>query len=188
MQDQKKERRSFYRKLQGSFPEEQFGLWNERLSEPLKEYLHCLPSGVVAVYQARSREADLSAIFPLNREFCFPRVLSKNGEMEFRLANPMDPKQFEIGSFGILEPKKTLPLVDKREIVACFVPLLAFDAAGRRLGQGMGFYDRFLQGFSGKRIGVAFEWQFSPTALPSEETDQVLDLAITEHGIRKFSF
>ncbi len=108
--------------------------------------------------------------------------------MEFRVANAQDPDQFEEGSFGILEPKKSLPLAKKKEIVACFVPLLAFDSKGMRLGQGKGFYDRFLRDFSGKRIGLAFEWQFSPLDLPKEKTDQSLDLVITEHGIRKISF
>lgn len=184
MQDSKKERRTFYRQLQLSFPDEHFQRWNAQLASALEQVLQNLPAGPVAAYRAKPREADLSSIFPSKRRFCFPRVLDKKGLMEFREADPLDKSHFEMGSFGILEPKKSLPLCAKNKIVACFVPLLAFDAKGRRLGQGRGFYDRFLEGFPGKRIGVAFEWQFSPQNLPAEETDQVLDLVVTEHGVR----
>lgn len=183
----KKEKRAFYRQLQTSFPEEHFRLWNAQLAEPLQQMLQNLPAGEVAVYRARAREADLSSLFSSPRTFCFPRVLNKNGQMEFRVADPLNPQHFDIGSYGILEPKQNLPVADKKRIVACFVPLLAFDGKGRRLGQGKGFYDRFLQGFPGIRVGVAFEWQFSPHDLPAEETDQVLDFVITEHGVRKIS-
>jgi 5-formyltetrahydrofolate cyclo-ligase len=182
----KKEKRAFYRQLQTGFPEEHFRVWNAQLAAPLQQLLQNLPAGDIAVYRARPREADLSSLFTFPRQFCFPRVLSKNGEMEFRYADPLNPMHFAVGSFGILEPQKGLPLADKNKIVACFVPLLAFDGQGRRLGQGKGFYDRFLQGFPGERVGVAFEWQFSPHDLPAEETDQVLDYVITEHGVRKF--
>lgn len=185
MQESKKERRSFYRQLQLSFPEEHFQRWNSQLASALEQVLKNLPSGLVAAYRAKPREADVSSIFFAKRRFCFPRVLDKKGHMEFREADPQDQSHFDLGSFGILEPKKSLPLCEKSKIVACFVPLLAFDAKGRRLGQGRGFYDRFLEGFPGKRIGVAFEWQFSPQDLPAEETDQVLDIVVTEHGVRK---
>lgn len=108
--------------------------------------------------------------------------------MEFReVVNPSNLKQFEPGAYGILEPSTQNPLCPKTEIQVCLVPLLAFDGEGRRLGQGKGYYDRFLQGFTGLKIGVGFEWQFSPAPLPVDENDQMLDLVVTEHQIREFS-
>jgi len=184
----KKERRQYYRQLQSSFTEEQYKTWNKGLEKPLLAVAHAIPKGsLVAVYQARSKEADLSSLFSFPFKFCFPKVLSKNGLMEFRVVENLEPKQFVRGAFGILEPTEKHAKVEKQEIQACFVPLLSFDETGRRLGQGMGFYDRFLEGFSGLKIGVGFEWQFSPTALPVEEYDQRLDLVVTEHGTREFA-
>jgi len=184
----KKERRHYYRQLQNSFSAEQYQAWNVSLRGPLAEITKKLPkNSTVAVYQAKPKEADLSSLFTLPFQFCFPKVLSKNGLMEFRLVEKPIAAQFEPGAFGILEPTAKHPKVEKAEIQVCFVPLLAFDGHGRRLGQGMGFYDRFLEGVSGLKIGVGFEWQFSPQPLPVEAYDQPLDGVITEHGLRRFS-
>lgn len=69
------------------------------------------------------------------------------------------------------------------------VPLVAFDDRGNRLGRGAGFYDRYLAtnrtsaGTRPTAIGVAFEGQ-RLAAIPAEPYDQVLDLVVTELGIR----
>jgi len=184
----KKERRQYYRQLQTSFTAEQYQAWNLSLRGPLAEITKKLSkNSTVAVYQAKPKEADLSSLFTQPFRFCFPKVLSKNGLMEFRVVEKPAAAQFEPGAFGILEPTAKHPKVEKAEVQVCFVPLLAFDGNGRRLGQGMGFYDRFLEGFSGLKIGVGFEWQFSPQALPVEKYDQHLDGVVTEHGIRTFT-
>ncbi len=66
------------------------------------------------------------------------------------------------------------------------VPLVAFDRRGGRLGYGGGFYDRTLERLRARRatlaIGFAFAGQEQAT-LPLEETDQPLDLIVTEAGI-----
>lgn len=184
----KQERRQYYRGLRGSFSAEQYKIWNEGLAAPLREVLSVPKSALVAAYQAKMKEAHLDPVFSLSYRFCFPRVTStQKAEMEFReVANPLNLKQFESGAYGILEPSAQSPLCPKESIHVCLVPLLAFDSSGRRLGQGKGFYDRFLQGFKGLKIGVGFEWQFSPQDLPADENDQPLDLVVTEHLIRRF--
>lgn len=185
----KQERRQYYRGLQGSFTAEQYKIWNEGLADPLREVLSGVAKGaLVAAYQAKTKEAHLDPVFSLSFRFCFPRVTStQNAEMEFReVTHPLNLKQFEVGAYGILEPSKQNVVCQKESIQACLVPLLAFDSSGRRLGQGKGFYDRFLQGFKGLKIGVGFEWQFSPQDLPADENDQSLDLVVTEHQIRRF--
>ena len=58
------------------------------------------------------------------------------------------------------------------------VPGVAFNLGGHRLGRGKGFYDRLLQNFSGKKIGVAFDEQIVD-ALPVEENDVRMDLILT---------
>jgi 5-formyltetrahydrofolate cyclo-ligase len=183
----KKERRVYYRQIQASFSDEQYKSWNKALAAHLVEVARDIPKGaLVAVYQAKPKEADLSGLFHRPLRFCFPRVLSRSGLMEFRLVEKVEPHAFELGAYGILEPKTNHTVVEKAEVHTCFIPLLAFDGTGRRLGQGRGFYDRFLEGFPGKKIGVGFEWQFSPTDLPVEHYDQHLDKMVTEYGVRAF--
>ena len=63
------------------------------------------------------------------------------------------------------------------------IPLLAFDAAGRRLGYGGGFYDRTLAGLADRfRMGCAFAAQ-QVDVVPVGPYDIGLDAVATEQGI-----
>jgi 5-formyltetrahydrofolate cyclo-ligase len=65
------------------------------------------------------------------------------------------------------------------------VPLLGFDAACNRIGQGQGHYDRTLQALRAQgpvvAIGLAFEAQ-RVEAVPVEPHDQPLDFIVTPDG------
>lgn len=86
------------------------------------------------------------------------------------------------GAFGAAIPEN--PEYFEPEIL--IVPLLSFSRAGGRLGYGGGFYDRTLEMLRSKRatlaIGFAFAGQEDPD-VPLEETDQPLDLIVTERGV-----
>jgi 5-formyltetrahydrofolate cyclo-ligase len=64
------------------------------------------------------------------------------------------------------------------------VPGLAFTVRGDRLGQGGGWYDRFLIGTRSEctTIGVGFDLQLVER-LPVEPHDVPLDAVVTESGI-----
>ncbi len=65
-------------------------------------------------------------------------------------------------------------------------PLLAFDGAGGRLGQGGGYYDRTFAALpEAIRIGLAFAGQ-EIAAVPMASHDQRLDGVLTESGYRAF--
>ncbi|HEX5340716.1 MAG TPA: 5-formyltetrahydrofolate cyclo-ligase [Gammaproteobacteria bacterium] len=71
-----------------------------------------------------------------------------------------------------------------------FVPLVAFDVHGHRLGMGGGFYDRsFAFLISGARkpvlIGLAYEFQQLP-ALNAESWDVPLVGVVTERAVYRF--
>ncbi len=97
-------------------------------------------------------------------------------------------EQLESGSFGIFEPKPTLPRVDlndslKDKKLFMIVPALAFTKDGQRLGKGMGFYDRYLPRLkaTGAQLftaGLGYKEQLIKE-LPAEPTDFVLDAVIT---------
>ena len=64
-----------------------------------------------------------------------------------------------------------------------FIPLLAFDREGGRLGYGGGFYDRTLAAQpDGLRVGCAFAAQ-QVDAVPMGPYDIRLAAVATEHGI-----
>jgi len=82
------------------------------------------------------------------------------------------------GSFGILEPD--LSVIDaissrvpkKKDVI--FVPSVAVDEQGNRLGRGMGFYDRFLKDVSAWKISVVPQFA-CVEKVPSEEHDKKMD-------------
>lgn len=79
------------------------------------------------------------------------------------------------------------PEIDKNEIDAVVVPLLAFDNKGYRVGYGKGYYDRFLASINPEilKIGLSF---FPPIDRISDidPWDIPLDICITPNKIIKF--
>ncbi|MFC4211742.1 5-formyltetrahydrofolate cyclo-ligase [Pedobacter lithocola] len=73
-------------------------------------------------------------------------------------------------SYNIFEPQVENQYQGKIDVV--FVPLLAFDKQGYRVGYGKGFYDRFLENLNAQKIGLSL----SPVI---EKIDDV-----NEHDIR----
>jgi 5-formyltetrahydrofolate cyclo-ligase len=185
----KKELRARFRQLLRSPSEAQLGSWNLALGARLLALSRDFPpQAFVATYCARQAEASPAALLQAPFRFCFPRVTDdKSGLMEFRaVERGQEEAQLKPGYQGLLEPVESCAAVAKERISVCLVPLLAFDGLGGRLGHGKGFYDRFLQGFAGLKVGVAFECQLSLEPLPVESHDQRLDLVVTELRARDF--
>ncbi len=89
------------------------------------------------------------------------------------------------GPFKVLEPPAGLPPVMPDLVLA---PLLAFDAAGRRLGYGAGFYDMTFAAIAAAggrpvRCGYCFAGQ-EVAEVPADATDVPLELVVTEDGCR----
>ena len=84
------------------------------------------------------------------------------------------------GYRGIREPVRRDLVAPEAD--AIFVPGIAFDVAGRRLGYGGGFYDRFLASAQGVRIGLAFELQVVDE-VPAASHDEAVDVVVTEERV-----
>jgi 5-formyltetrahydrofolate cyclo-ligase len=76
------------------------------------------------------------------------------------------------------------PAPDPAVVDVVVVPGLAFTSAGDRLGQGGGWYDRFLSAVRGDcvTIGVGFAPQLVEE-LPVEVHDVRLDVVVTDAGV-----
>ena len=76
---------------------------------------------------------------------------------------------------------------DESLVQLIFMPLLAYDLKGNRLGYGKGFYDRFLSKFPKKVVKAGLSL-FSPEEeIPTEPHDIPLDICINPEGVRRFS-
>ncbi len=143
----------------------------------------------VAAYCATGCELSLKPLLDLmlaRGVFVYlPKVVRRqSGEMQFLRYHGQ--AHLEPAHFGILAPiSKSEDAIAAAELDLILLPLLAFDARGYRLGQGGGYYDRYLQAL-GKtkplRVGFAFHFQ-AVEQLPTESFDEKLHAAITECGV-----
>jgi len=93
-----------------------------------------------------------------------------------RVVDPV--RELATGPFQVREPVAACPVVPLNRLDLALVPGLGFDARGHRLGRGKGHYDRLLAGFTGMKIGVAFDFQIVPE-VPREPHDIALDAVVT---------
>jgi 5-formyltetrahydrofolate cyclo-ligase len=87
----------------------------------------------------------------------------------------------EEGAYGILEPKDIMLKVDESLIDVSYLPGLAFDRKGGRVGYGGGFYDRFLRKTrkDSKKIALGYSFQVLEK-VPMDDNDEVIDGIITD--------
>ncbi len=90
-----------------------------------------------------------------------------------------DTTKLSINPWGIPEPTEGISIPENK-IEVVFVPLLAFDLQGHRIGYGKGFYDRFLSLCPPETLKVGLS--LFPAETEIEEvlpTDIRLDLCVT---------
>ena len=85
-----------------------------------------------------------------------------------------EPEKLEKNSFGLLEPQGEAIVFEPSQIDLIHVPGLAFNPSGYRVGYGGGYYDRYLEQFSGHSISTIFpcqiqDFQPDPHDIPVEE-------------------
>lgn len=98
-----------------------------------------------------------------------------------------DSTQIKKNNYGIPEPEDGIEVPEKKLDVV-FVPLLAFDKQGNRVGYGKGYYDRFLKNCKPDtlKIGLSFfEAEESPIQ-GITDFDLALDYCITPSSISSF--
>ena len=98
-----------------------------------------------------------------------------------------DETEFGLNEFGIKEPNDGNHFViENLDII--FIPLLAFDIEGHRVGYGKGYYDRFLKltNNSTLKIGLSF---FDPInkIQDIDDNDVKLDYCVTPKQVHKFN-
>ena len=117
------------------------------------------PGVIVASYMPVGREADPSAIaWAASERGCclvLPHVLSREAPLRFLAWTPKEP--LVAGPLGLSQPAEDALELDPAIVLT---PLLAFDGALNRLGQGAGHYDRaFARLPNAWRIGIAWSVQ-----------------------------
>lgn len=120
----------------------------------------------------------IQALLDQGKRVCLPRCLPEH-QMEARAITGLEDLQPD--KYGIPAPGEDCPLVPRGEIDLVLVPGLCFDSRGNRLGQGGGYYDRYLEDYDGMSIGLCRE-DFFQVNLPREPLDVWVRYVLTEEG------
>ena len=108
-----------------------------------------------------------------------PRMLPER-QMEVRRYAPAIP--MVKAAFGIEEPGTECELIPKEEIDFVLTPAVAYDEHGYRMGFGGGYYDRWLPGCTGVRVGLCRDCVLQKN-VPVEPHDAQVSAVVTERGV-----
>ena len=138
----------------------------------------------VMAYMACRGELDLSPVLldalAQGKTLLLPRCEAP-GIMTARRVT--DLSQLAAGAYGLMEPAQCCAVFPPEEINLIFVPGTAFDALGGRLGQGGGYYDRFLARTKALRAGVCHDFALI-ARVPAQAHDMRMDCIFTPGGMR----
>lgn len=115
-------------------------------------------------------------------------VISKSNFEDLSMTHYLltDNTKIKVNDYGIPEPQDGLEVpTDKIEVI--FIPLLAYDKKGNRVGYGKGFYDKFLKTCKPESIKIGLSY-FDPEEVIDDilDTDITLDYCVTSFGVIQF--
>ena len=161
-------------------------VWNCLIRQRVLGFVHYRSARTVAFYSSIGNEVATAAIaedaFKTGKAVFYPRIVRGN---RLELVGVESREELQPGRHGILEPRRGRAMTtEELESALIFVPGVAFDLAGRRLGRGMGAYDRLLEraGAKTRFVGLAYEFQIV-AEVPTDERDRNVDFIVTERRI-----
>ncbi|GGZ55033.1 5-formyltetrahydrofolate cyclo-ligase [Mesonia mobilis] len=98
-----------------------------------------------------------------------------------------DATPLKLNKWGIPEPVNGIE-IPATQLDVVFIPLLAFDEKGNRIGYGKGFYDRFLNECKEDviKVGLSF-FEATTTIEDTNANDIPLDFCVTPEKIYRFN-
>lgn len=142
----------------------------------------------VSIFQTYNNEIDtnnlITLLFSKKISISLPCIDEDSNQMIFRELK--EGEELVKGKYGILEPS------DKNKVIipsVLFIPLLAFDDNGNRLGYGGGYYDKYIEELENNenvsiKIGVGYSFQ-KINEVPNNSMDKKLNWILTEKYLYK---
>ncbi len=144
--------------------------------------LELVPDGAtIGLYRAMPEEAPAAAYTAFFHErghtIALPRIDGLDQPMTFHLhTDPYGESDLEDGVMGLRQPAADAPSLAPDVL---FMPLVGFTERGERLGQGGGFYDRWLAAHP-DTIAIGMAWDVQQVdELPVEAHDMPLSAIVT---------
>ncbi len=177
--------REKYKALRAQLTEEELenlslSIANQALTLPIWEhtYYH------IFLPIAKQREVNTEYLLHILQGKDKEVVLSKSNFQTHEMTSLLltDTTRIILGPFGIPEPEDGLE-VPSSKIDVVFVPLLAFDLQGHRVGYGKGFYDRFLQTCKANVVKVGLSFFEAEALVEASPFDVALDYCVTPNKV-----
>jgi 5-formyltetrahydrofolate cyclo-ligase len=169
--------------------------------ENVKKFKLHVTSTIVALFASKKASFEIPTDELINdclksgKDVYLPRCITKSRELEYIQITDLT-QDIEIGVYSIREPKKELELKPQdlvfRNFDVVYVPGVAFDVFGNRLGFGSGYYDNFLKTLRKFQpdipvIALAFDFQVFNFEIPHNAKDEIVDYIITSSAIFKMN-
>ncbi len=174
----KEQIRAVFIKKRNNICEEEWNEMSSALVSKVSDHPLFQKAETVYGYVSYKREADtwplLALALEAGKKVAVPKVEGK--EMEFYYIRSLD--ELKPGFRGIFEPEKAHMADDDAALI--LMPLVAFDKNRNRIGQGGGYYDRYLKRHpDNPTMGIAFSIQ-ETDMIPAKNYDKKPDVIVTE--------
>lgn len=140
-------------------------------------------AGTIFCFVGTPHEIDTRPILKnalaAGKRLCVP-LCTGPGIMELRQISTLS--QLSPGAYGIPEPPEDAPTVSVDETDFAILPCLTCNHLGHRLGQGQGYYDRFLAHYRSGAVLLCRE-KLIREEIPLEPHDYPIPWVLTERGL-----
>jgi len=171
-------------KRQALSPEEKSTL-DRLVAENVRRLKEYRPAKTLLIYMSTPIEVDTVQIIKNawadGKRVAVPRCIPDSRDMEFHYIDSLEC--LAPGTFSVLEPNPSLPVVDDFTGCLMIVPGMQFDMKGYRIGYGKGYYDRYMVRFSGISAGICYSDELRPFMYHGRY-DRSVDIVVTDKRIK----
>ena len=165
-----------------AIPREQKQAMDQALTERFLKHPFYQEAKVIATYLSFPHEFQTQELIEQalrdGKKVLIPTTYPQ-GCMDFVV---YDAQQLVKTSFGLLEPQGDLEVVDASQIDLIHVPGLVFTTKGYRIGYGGGYYDRYLEHFTGHTLSTIYPCQIKDF-IPENHDIPVQEVLIDEGNL-----
>ena len=165
-----------------ALPQEQKQPMDQALTDQFLKHPFYQEAKIIATYLSFPHEFQTQELIDQalrdGKKVLIPKTYPK-GRMDFVV---YDPQQLVKTSFGLLESQGDLEVVDASQIDLIHVPGLAFSKEGYRIGYGGGYYDRYLEHFTGHTLSTIYPCQIQDF-IPEKHDIPVEEVLIDEGNL-----
>lgn len=163
------------------------GRYRRESDQAIAAHLTAMPeyqaAGTIFCFVGTPHEIDTRPILEnalaAGKRLCVP-LCTGPGMMELRQITTLS--QLSPGAYGIPEPPEDAPTVSVDETDFAILPCLTCNHLGHRLGQGQGYYDRFLAHYRSGAVLLCRE-KLIREEIPLEPHDYPIPWVLTERGL-----